>query len=333
MNKVGILILNHDGRDWLPTAYDSIFAQGFRETAVYLVDNDSKDDSVELTRDKYPEITVIRMPRNLGYSMAYNLAMPHAFADGCDWVIWANSDIRIEPGCLRELTRAAQGYQRIGVLGPAFLAWESNEPNYYIFGNHPRAIPEIEACSREPIDVAWVEGSLLMVRRECVETVGPLDPYFFMYWEEADFCRRARSEGWRVVLIPSALARHYGGGSSSNGREIGKLTNSLRLRNYYVYKLTDPFKHFAVNILEALHLFLVTAKQSLAGEPRAFHFNIKVFIGILKDFRKIYRKWARDRLGKHPPDLQEGILPVEPEIIHGKSGDDSTLRHDRAKGL
>src|SRR5450756_29513 len=121
---IGILILNRNGKKWLPTIYDSIRLNVCPNVRVYLVDNASDDGSVEVTVDKYPEVTILRLPQNLGYCMAYNLAMPYAFADGCEWVIWANSDILLEPGCLTELTWAAQSHQRIGVLGPAFLAWE-----------------------------------------------------------------------------------------------------------------------------------------------------------------------------------------------------------------
>jgi GT2 family glycosyltransferase len=319
--------------DWLPTVYDSIRLNDYEDVRVYLVDNYSEDGSVEFTLAKYPEVTVLRLPQNLGYCMAYNLSMPYAFADGCDWVVWANSDVRLEPSCLSELALATQGDQRIGILGPAFLVWEGNEPNYYMTGNYPHAISAMESRSRGPIDVEWVEGSFLMVRRECVETVGPLDPYLFMYWEEADFCRRARFEGWRVALIPSAIARHYAGGSSSNDSETYTLTNWLRVRNYYIYKLTNPFRGFTSNLLECLHLFLVASKQCLTKCGTTLPFNTKVFAYVLKDFCRIYGKWVRDRAGNHPPELQEGMLPVEPEIIHGESDGHLTLRHDRANGL
>ena len=101
------LVLNRNGKNWLPALYESLRKNGYPSTKVYLVDNASSDGSVEMTMEKYPEVTVIRMPENLGYCMAYNLAMPYAFADGCEWVVWANNDIRLEPGCLNELVRVA----------------------------------------------------------------------------------------------------------------------------------------------------------------------------------------------------------------------------------
>ncbi len=209
---IGVLILNHNGRQWLPPLFHSIRRNGCQSVRIYLIDNCSTDGSVESTLRDHPDVTVIRMPMNLGYCMAYNLAMPHAFAHGCEWVIWANNDILLEPGCLMDLAKAVQSDPAIGVAGPAFLCWDSEEPNYYMKGKNPALISAMKARSSRPVDVDWVEGSFLMVSRDTVEKSGPLDPCFFAFWEEAEFCRRVRYSGKRVVLVPGAWVRHYGGG-------------------------------------------------------------------------------------------------------------------------
>ena len=200
--------------------------------------------------------------------MAYNLAMPYAFAEGCEWVIWANNDIKLEPGRLSELMHVAQSDPTIGVLGPAFMAWERDDPNDYMVGNHPYALEAMKARSSEPVNVDWVEGSLLMVSRRCVERVGPLDPFLYFYWKEADFCRRARHRGWRVVLLPSALARHYGGGYAKENQQNAKTANQLKTRNYYIYQLAHPFGSFAQNLRAAVHLLLVYMKRFFPVSPR-----------------------------------------------------------------
>ena len=312
---IGILILNRNGRDWLSSIYESIQKQDYWGKKIYLIDNDSDDDSVKFTQQHYPEVAVIRMSQNLGYCMAYNLAMKQAFTDGCDWAIWANNDVKIEAGCLSEMVEVAQSDARIGVAGPAFLSWEKDEPNYYILGNYPEAIPSMENQSKDPMDVEWVEGSFLMVSRRCYESVGPLDPFLFLYWEEADFCRRARFHGWRVVLIPSALARHFGGGAAQSNPQYRCLANYLRARNYFIYKLANPFQNFRKNLGDALHLFLVTIKQSLRIRPGAAIFCTKVFWQVLKDLGPIYQKWTRDRSKQFPPPLLEECKSAKMEIV------------------
>ena len=323
MNKevpvIGILIINHNGKGWLPPLYDSLRDNEYPRSRVYLVDNCSEDGSVEATLEHYPEVSVIRMPENLGYCMAYNLAMPQAFADGCEWVIWANNDILLEADCLNEMARVAQRDSRIGVLGPAFLAWEKDEPNYYMLGNHPGAISAMMSRSREPMDVDWVEGSFLMVKRCCFESVGPLDPYLYFYCEETDFCRRARYKGWRVVLVRSAHARHYAGGWSGGNQQNKLTSNWLQARNFYIYHFANPFQSFWANLADASHLFFVYLKAYIPKELPSAWFHISLFAQLLGEIRWIYMKWSRDRRGGDPPAVAAGFESIRIQVIHGRN--------------
>jgi hypothetical protein len=254
------------------------------------------------------------MPGNLGYGMAYNLAMPHAFADGCSWVIWTNNDILLESGCLSELMKAVQSDPNIGVAGPAFLSWENDEPNYYMKGNHPHLIPAMQEQSSIFADVDWVEGSLLMVSRRTIEAVGSLDPCFFAYWEEAEFCRRVRYSGRRVVLVPSARARHYGGMTFS--RESAKKTGAwLKSRNYHIYKLTDPSRSFAGNFAASAHLFATNLKSMLKNSPRAAFIELRAYAAVLIRLAVWYRKWLNDRRHIQPELLDRRHQGIRPEIL------------------
>ncbi|WP_295436372.1 glycosyltransferase family 2 protein [uncultured Thiodictyon sp.] len=312
---IGVMILNYNGARWLSPLYEALGKAAIGGFRLYLVDNGSHDESIALTLDLFPQVTVLRMPENLGYSMAYNLAMPLAFADGCDWVILANNDIRLEPNCLAELARAAAETPGVGILGPAFLAWDSDEPNYYMRGVYPQVIPAMQARLSSAIEVDWVEGSFLMVSKFCMDDIGPLDPCFFFYWEEADFCRRARYRGWKVVLVPSAIARHYAGGST---RICGDdRFERLQTRNYYIYTLTNVYSTWWHNCIDAFHLLLVRLKAGIFLGEIAIWTELKVFRATLMDWRIIRRKWLRDRAGTHPPSLQGIAMPVNVVVIGG----------------
>jgi GT2 family glycosyltransferase len=107
--KIGIFVLNHNGQKWLPTIYQSIREQSYPQAKMYLVDNASTDSSVERTQKEFPEVTILRMPSNLGYCMAYNLAMKQAFADDCSWVIWATTMLSWRPAACSRCRKSFKG--------------------------------------------------------------------------------------------------------------------------------------------------------------------------------------------------------------------------------
>jgi GT2 family glycosyltransferase len=257
------------------------------------------------------------MPKNLGYVMAYNLAMPNAFADGCEWVIWANNDVLLEAGCLSELNQAVASDSCIGVAGPAFLSWSGNEANYYMKGKCPDLIPAMRAHSSIPVDVDWVEGSFLMVNRDIAETVGPLNPHFFIFWEEADFCRRVRYLGKRVVMVPSAQVRHYGGAFSEGRRDTWR--DGLHSRNYYIYTLTDPSLSFARNIMAALHLFAANIKAAAKKSRAAVLLELRSFLTVSMKVGVWRQKWANDRRRIPPAPLDLQNAGARPEILVSSS--------------
>ena len=317
---IGLLILNRNGIRFLAPLYESIRSNGYPNVQTYLIDNCSEDGSVESTLQGHPEVKVMRMPRNIGFVMAYNLAMPYAFADGCDWVVWANNDIILEPGCLSEMMRAVRTDPRIGVAGPAFLAWDGDEPNYYMKGKCPEMIPAMQARSSVPVDMDWVEGSFLMVNRATVEAVGPLNPHFFIFWEEADFCRRVRYSGKRVVIVPSARVRHFGGAFSEGRRDTRR--DWLHSRNYYIYTMSDPACGFLRNILSAAYLFAINVKAGMKRSPGSALLEVRAFTAVLMRLGVWYKKWSNDRRRIPPATLEKQYEGMQPAILYSLKDSD-----------
>ena len=255
--KLGILILNYNGLRWLPGLLESLRQEAGTNHHIYLVDNASTDESLNYLHREHPDVTIIRHAENLGYAEAYNRAIPQAFADGCDWVCLQNTDTIVQPDWLAPIAAAAVS-PSIGVMGPVFTEWNSDLPNGYMTARCRDLIPHMMDSARPPVDQDWVEGSCLFLRKECFEQIGGFNPLYFMYWEEADLCRRARHEGWRVVIVPGSVCKHYACGSATcTGPGF------LLLRNHFIYQLTDPFHNFARNFYLAARLCLTYLKQQM----------------------------------------------------------------------
>jgi GT2 family glycosyltransferase len=180
-------------------------------------------------------------------------------------------------------------------------------------GKYPDLISAMQAHSPVPVDVDWVEGSFLMVHRRIVETVGPLDPCFFIFWEEAEFCRRVRFSGKRVVLIPSARVRHYGGAFSEGRRDTRRMW--LHSRNYYIYQFLDPGRSFVRNLGISMHLLASNLKARMIRSPRDLFLELRAYSSVILRIGAWHTKWKNSRLHIPPQPLDKKHLGIQPEIL------------------
>jgi GT2 family glycosyltransferase len=211
--EVSVIVVNWNGGDALQTCLRSVAAatQG-RRADVWLVDNASSDGSCEGAACSFPTLHLIRNAGNLGFAGAANQALSRAVGK---YLLLLNPDAQITAEALSRMLAAMRASPRIGIAGcgsvdssgrqvPAF------EPSFP--GQRARQLRNV---GDDASDVAWVSGACLMAKREMADEIGLLDPRFFMYYEDVDWCYRAWEAGWRVVTVPAALIRHELGGSSA----------------------------------------------------------------------------------------------------------------------
>ncbi|MCG6534510.1 MAG: glycosyltransferase, partial [Syntrophales bacterium LBB04] len=109
-----------------------------------------------------------------------------------------------------------------------------------------------------PVDVDWVSGACMVVRREAMEQVGFLDERFFLYWEDADWCARMRQKGWKVVYFPEPRVVHYVGGSSSY-----RIFRSMVDFHLSAYKLFNKYSGW-MKVLSPLVAAALVSRLTLA---------------------------------------------------------------------
>lgn len=295
MTRFAIIILSYNSRDWLEGLLPLLFVSTYKNFKVILADNNSKDGSVSFVRSNYPQVKILDFDDNLGYSLANNQAGMWALQQGYDVLVFLNSDTRVGPEWLERAKDYFLKAPDIGIAGPIFRNWDGDGVNEFIKKRYLE-ISEIERLSNlRELDVDWVEGSALFIRSECARQVGLFDPIFFMYWEDADICRRARTRGWRVTLMPRCEVRHFGGGNSAATIVPLKM---LKEQNEFIYLLTDPNQTIARNILGSIRLMLTKLNSASFGShifQRAYN-CLKVFHACIRKRRRIIHKWRQDRL-------------------------------------
>lgn len=204
---------------------------------VVVVDNNSSDDSPEMVRTEYPNVQLRETGANLGFSGGNNVAL----ADNhCDYVFLLNSDAMLPKGGLDTLLEWADATPDAGLIGPKVInpdgtlqfscrRWPTPQAglfrNVYLGKLFPQNQPAADYLMRDfdhasPLDVDWLSGCAMLMRRACLEQVGPLDDKtFFMYCEDMDWSLRVHEAGWRVVYAPVIDVIHKIGGSSDQVAE------------------------------------------------------------------------------------------------------------------
>lgn len=202
---------------------------------IFVVDNDSNDDIekvVETFRRAHQNVRLrfIQNGRNLGFAAGNNVAIRQASGR---YVVLLNPDTRVENGALQKMVAWMDAHPDVGVAGPKLLnpdgtiqrsvrRFPALADQMLILLKLHRLFPGLAPLKKyfaadfdydEESDVDQVMGAAFFVRREVFEKIGLLDEAFFIWFEEVDFCKRAREAGFRVVYAPAASITHRGGES------------------------------------------------------------------------------------------------------------------------
>ena len=232
---VSIVIVNWNTRDILFDCLQSIENQTTRPHEIIVVDNASSDGSADMVRQNFPKVKLIANSGNRGFAAANNqgleiaigekllllnpdtIILDHAIDEMCAWL-----DAHEDVGCVGcQVFEDADTIQRTCFADPGPLNLALIEFGLYrLAPRHPLlGRPEYGDWNRDSErDVDVVSGMFMLVPRHVFETVGLLDEAFFVYSEEADWCRRIRDAGWRCVFAPEARILHLEGGSKSTAQ-------------------------------------------------------------------------------------------------------------------
>jgi N-acetylglucosaminyl-diphospho-decaprenol L-rhamnosyltransferase len=213
-----IIILNYNGRRWLPACLDALTSQqGAPPFEIVVADNGSTDGSAALVRERWPAARVVETGSNLGFAAGNNAGARDARGD---WLVFLNNDTAPEPGWIACLFAEAAAHPDFDLItsrivfmhDPSVL--DSAGDGYVRAGGafkHGYGAPSADfAASREVFGAC---GAAFMIRREVFERLGGFDARFFLNFEDVDLSYRARLAGLRVWYAASAVVRHAGSGS------------------------------------------------------------------------------------------------------------------------
>lgn len=269
IRSVGCIIVTFNSFRVIDGCLTSLLNSGVEPSQIYVVDNNSADETVSHISQNYPGINVTRSFENLGFSRANNLGVEESSSE---LIVFANPDVLFLPGAVRELIGELDSKRTTGICGPLIVDRSFNpKPESYmlpvsVLGTfllqsglwkplyYARRLVDQVARSGRPRKRAALSGACLAVRREDFLQVGGFDEDFFMYAEDVDLCERVSRAGLRVVQLPTAKIVHIGGGTYTGSRTV--FFNSLRTLDALFLKNSGPGALVAKRLLVVLGLFL-----------------------------------------------------------------------------
>jgi GT2 family glycosyltransferase len=237
---VGIVVLNWKQIDDTLACLSSLQHLDYPAYTVVVVDNGSADGSPALIRENFCDVALIENSRNLGFAAGNNIGIRQLLNSGVEYVLLLNNDTEVAADLVRRLVDEAEADERIGILGPkiyyhgsANVIWSAGGTLSALGEPGHLRVDEIDDGSFESTqDVDYVTGCAILVKRSLIERIGLLDERFFIYFEEAEWCARARRAGFRVVYVPQARMWHK---IAMNERQHSRRYTYLMSRNRLLY--------------------------------------------------------------------------------------------------
>jgi GT2 family glycosyltransferase len=220
-----IVILNWNGKEDTLACLSSLEKIPYEPFCTVVVDNGSSDGSQEAIRSAFPKITLIENGKNLGFAGGNNVGIRLALEKGADAIFLLNNDTVADPAILQALTNSLVKHPEAGIFGPKLYLHSEPDRFDHLGGrwNKKRAAFDFVALREKDTGqthpaLDYACGAALFVKREVFEAVGLLEENFFLIWEEADFCMRAKRAGFVSLLAPDAKVWHRVSASFVGGK-------------------------------------------------------------------------------------------------------------------
>lgn len=320
MKNCAIVILNWNGIAFLKQYLPILLAKTPADLAeIYIIDNDSSDDSVEFLREHYGQLKLIQNSKNYGFAKGYNKGL-RTIEEPILCLL--NSDIEVTENWLEPILNYFQSNQKVAALQPKILDLKDKSKFEYAGGSggyfdrmgyavcrgrYFDHVEEDHGQYDDIVDICWASGCCLFVRNKVFTDLGGFDGDYFAHQEEIDLCWRIHNSGHDIMVFPQSTVYHYGGGSLPYGsyfKSYLNFRNSLfnlfknltKTQLLFIFPTRVVFDWVAV-----IHAFVKTngflTSKSILHAHLSF---IKAIPSLLKKRRKIKHKgFPKSVIKKH----------------------------------
>ena len=311
---VSVIIVNYNTETLIPEALAALkrAAAGI-SLQIVIIDNNSRDGSVDLIRRDFPDCELIVNRTNVGFGRANNQALDRVRGR---YVLLLNTDAFVAADTLQKTIGYMDVHPRCGVLGVKLVGRDGVEQpsarffptpwNVFLnrtglkrFFGKVRMVDDMDWDHASVRQCDWVPGCYYLVRKEVIDQVGLFDPRYFVYCEEVDHCFAVKKAGWDVVCFPDTTVVHIGGESAKSDGEIsqsGRQLEALQIESELLYFR----KNYGLAAVLA-SVILSTAADAMVVVKRLIKCRFPLgLITCWKHARLVGTLFARTRWGTRP---------------------------------
>lgn len=227
MKKVSVVILNYKVRDLTIKCIESVKKSSYENISIIVVDNNSDDGLVEAIK-KVEGVEFVQLKENFGYSGGNNAGIKRALKEGADYIFLLNPDTVIDKGAISSMVELAQKGGDEAVIGPKIYFGDGKTIWYAggifdqanVLGKHRGVDQKDEGQYNKIEETEYVTGAAMFVPKDVFDKVGLFDEQYFLYYEDSDFSYRAKSAGFKLVYLPTAVVCHENAKSTGLGSPL-----------------------------------------------------------------------------------------------------------------
>lgn len=248
---VSIITINYNQLQVTCALLDSLRKVTYAELEVIVVDNHSTTDPSAVIASQYPEVKLIVSNENLGFAGGNNLGIR---ACKGDYILFLNNDTEVEPGFIEPLIAVFEAHADAGIASPKILYHNSGETIQYAgstridpYTGRSKRIGYMERDKGQhnvlrQTDLA--HGAAMMVPRRVIDSVGMMPEFFFLYYEEVDWCESIKKAGYKIYFVPDSRVYHKESMSVGKGSTL-KTYYMTRNRLLYMRRNTTGWEKIA----------------------------------------------------------------------------------------
>ena len=304
MIKTSVVILNWNGKQYLKQFLPSVIKHTDKiDTEIVVADNGSTDDSLVFLKAEFPNIRLIELEKNYGFSEGYNKALEQIEAN---YYILLNSDIEVSKNWIQAMTDVLDKDMNVAAVMPKIRSFHEKEKFEYAGaaggfidqygypfcrGRILNKIEKDEGQYDQLTEVFWATGACMAIRAELFHKIGRFDGFFFAHMEEIDLCWRLKNKGYKIMFTPDSSVFHVGGGTLPNEHPY-KLFLNFRNNLILLYKNLPQKKLVPILFYRMILDGIAALKYLLNLKPKHFYAVLKAHFSFYRSIRK-YREFRK----------------------------------------